>query len=221
MGFTLLRMLVYKKRLGGRFVSGGFFFSLALVESPPFARTSLAVSFPFSSFSFFSFLLSFFPFVVSFPWVQAIIYYHVSYLTSLVNNRKSSLLTIVGWSLVTITISSSPSTNLVIGLENRNKKKSSKNKTPIIYIPTYTMRPSTILVSSLAVFGARAAPAQPKIDLDNIRNPASAINSLTEYFNLVASKTEISKVQPTAQLCDISKAQMPGGTSPYSKSSRP
>ncbi|PTB63541.1 hypothetical protein BBK36DRAFT_1171752 [Trichoderma citrinoviride] len=71
------------------------------------------------------------------------------------------------------------------------------------------MRPSTILVSSLAVFGARAAPAQPKIDLDNIKNPASAVNSLTEYFNLVAAKTEIAKVQPTAQLCDISKSQMP------------
>ncbi|KAL7806122.1 hypothetical protein V8C44DRAFT_339669 [Trichoderma aethiopicum] len=71
------------------------------------------------------------------------------------------------------------------------------------------MRPSTFLVSSLAVFGARAAPAQPKIDLHDFKNPASAINSLTEYFNLVASKTEIAKVQPTAQLCDMSKAQMP------------
>lgn len=76
------------------------------------------------------------------------------------------------------------------------------------------MRPSTILVSSLAVFGARAAPAQPKIDLNDFKNPASAINSLTEYFNLVASKTEIAKVQPTAQLCDVSKAKMPSGKIP-------
>jgi hypothetical protein len=71
------------------------------------------------------------------------------------------------------------------------------------------MRSSTFLVSSLAVFGAHAAPALPKLDLDSIKNPAVALDSLSSYFNLLASKVQLSKVQSVAPVCDLSKAQMP------------
>lgn len=73
------------------------------------------------------------------------------------------------------------------------------------------MRPSTFLVSSLAIFGAHAAPAIPKIDLKNVANPAAALDALSNYFNLIASKVQTSKVQPVAPICDMSKAQMPTG----------
>ncbi|KAM0255319.1 hypothetical protein ACHAQJ_005909 [Trichoderma viride] len=71
------------------------------------------------------------------------------------------------------------------------------------------MRPSTVLVSSLAVFGAHAAPALPKLDLKNIANPAAALDALSSYFNLLASKVQTSKVQSVAPICNLSKAQMP------------
>lgn len=71
------------------------------------------------------------------------------------------------------------------------------------------MRSSTLLVSSLAVFGARAAPALPRLDLSDIANPAVALDSLSSYFNLLASKVQTSKVRPVVPACDLSKAQMP------------
>ncbi|KAK4082168.1 uncharacterized protein Triagg1_1980 [Trichoderma aggressivum f. europaeum] len=71
------------------------------------------------------------------------------------------------------------------------------------------MRSSTFLVSSLAIFGAQAAPALPKLDLDSIKNPAVALDSISSYFNLLASKVQLSKVQSVAPICDLSKAQMP------------
>ncbi|KAL7942978.1 hypothetical protein V8C42DRAFT_330976 [Trichoderma barbatum] len=71
------------------------------------------------------------------------------------------------------------------------------------------MRSSTFLVSSLAIFGAHAAPALPRLDLDNLANPAVALESLTSYFNLLASKVQTSKVRPVVPVCDLSKAQMP------------
>ncbi|RFU74433.1 malate dehydrogenase [Trichoderma arundinaceum] len=71
------------------------------------------------------------------------------------------------------------------------------------------MRPSTFLVSSLAVFGAQAAPALPKLNLKDFTNPAAALDSLSSYFNLLASKVQTSKVRPVVPVCDLSKAQMP------------
>lgn len=71
------------------------------------------------------------------------------------------------------------------------------------------MRPSTFLVSSLAVLGANAAPALPKLDLKDIANPAAALDSLSSYFNLLASKVQTSKVRPVVPVCNLSKAQMP------------
>ncbi|KAL7795018.1 hypothetical protein V8C37DRAFT_375251 [Trichoderma ceciliae] len=71
------------------------------------------------------------------------------------------------------------------------------------------MRPSTFLVSSLAVFGAHAAPILPKLNLKDIANPAAALDSLSSYFNLLASKVQTSKVWPVVPTCDLSKAQMP------------
>ncbi|KAL7930588.1 hypothetical protein V8C35DRAFT_312392 [Trichoderma chlorosporum] len=71
------------------------------------------------------------------------------------------------------------------------------------------MRSSTFLVSSLAIFGAHAAPALPRLDLDNIKNPAAALDSLSSYFNLLAAKVQTSKVQPVVPVCDLSKVQMP------------
>lgn len=71
------------------------------------------------------------------------------------------------------------------------------------------MRPSTFLVSSLAIFGAHAAPALPKIDLKDVADPAAALDALSTYFNLIASKVQTSKVRPVAPICDLSKAQMP------------
>ncbi|KAH6603320.1 malate dehydrogenase [Trichoderma cornu-damae] len=71
------------------------------------------------------------------------------------------------------------------------------------------MRPSTFLLSSLAVFGAQAAPALPKLNLKDIANPAAALESLSGYFNLLAAKVQTFKARPAVPVCDLSKAQMP------------
>jgi hypothetical protein len=129
-----------------------------------------------------------------------------------------------------ITSSPSSSTNLVIGIQ-RICWKSSPNKqkknvviaifSSLLFITSslsHTMRPSTFLVSSLAIFGAHAAPAVPKIDLKNVANPAAALDALSDYFNLIASRVQTSKVQQVAPVCDLSKTQMP--TRKYSLGAR-
>lgn len=71
------------------------------------------------------------------------------------------------------------------------------------------MRFSSFLISTL-VAGAYAAPALPFLDLEGLANPGTALDALSGYFNLVASKIKSSKTFPAAPKCDLSKAQMPG-----------
>lgn len=120
--------------------------------------------------------------------------------------------------IIAIVIYQSGYWNSVCWLENRIRITKEKRHHHLLlftfhsshpHLLTLTMRPSTFLVSSLAIFGAHAAPAIPKIDLKNVANPAAALDAISNYFNLIASKVQTSKVQPVAPICDMSKAQMP------------
>lgn len=177
----------------------------------------LALSpFPFLSFPFVR-VISLFPkcgfyFPCSFDYsvLQSIVFLRHPKATELLH-------TLVGWSLLRLSRYFPPIWLLDSNLVWIKEKKQIKTS----YLPpsthtqhTYTMRSSTFLVSSLAVFGAHAAPALPKLDLDSIKNPAVALDAVSSYFNLLASKVQLSKVQSVAPVCDLSKAQMPTSKSP-------
>ncbi|KAK5995863.1 hypothetical protein PT974_04281 [Cladobotryum mycophilum] len=70
------------------------------------------------------------------------------------------------------------------------------------------MRPSTVLVSTLAVV-AHAAPAFPELNIKNLANPVNALDSLSTYLSLVAIKVQNGKATKKAPQCDLSRAQMP------------
>lgn len=70
------------------------------------------------------------------------------------------------------------------------------------------MRLSTVLASSLAL-SAYAAPAYPNFDIKNAINPGDSFESLSEYFNLLATRVQLAKVLSSPPICDISKAVMP------------
>lgn len=81
----------------------------------------------------------------------------------------------------------------------------------VLFRPTSTkMRVSTILVSTLAV-ATSAAPTFPDLNLNKVINPDDTLDSLSEYFNLLATRVQLAKVQSEAPTCDISQAQMPQG----------
>lgn len=69
------------------------------------------------------------------------------------------------------------------------------------------MRTSTILLSALCA-SAFAAPALPKLNLDAAL-PGDAISDISEYFNLLAKKTQEGKQMASSVVCDLSNAQMP------------
>ncbi|KUI57936.1 hypothetical protein VP1G_05229 [Cytospora mali] len=69
------------------------------------------------------------------------------------------------------------------------------------------MRTSTILVSALSAI-AFAAPAHPKLNLDAAL-PTDAINDISQYFNMLASKTQEGRQMAGSPVCDLSNAQMP------------
>lgn len=68
------------------------------------------------------------------------------------------------------------------------------------------MRFSTALVAASV---ASAAPVWPSINLGKVRNPFSALDNLSGYFNAVASKVAQAKVISVAPQCDATKAVMP------------
>ena len=72
------------------------------------------------------------------------------------------------------------------------------------------MRPSVLLTAAFAV-SSTAAPALLNLNVKNTVNPFNAIDSLSGYFNLIASKVQAAKVLSVAPVCDLSKAQMPNG----------
>lgn len=70
------------------------------------------------------------------------------------------------------------------------------------------MRLSTLVMAAFGLV-ASAAPTGPILDADD--NSVSAVDNLSGYFNLIASKVQAAKVLSVAPLCDLSKAQMPTG----------
>ncbi|ROW08970.1 hypothetical protein VMCG_02750 [Cytospora schulzeri] len=69
------------------------------------------------------------------------------------------------------------------------------------------MRTSTILLSALSAT-ALAAPALPKLNL-GAALPSDAIKDISEYFNLLAKKTQEGRHMSGSPVCDLSVAQMP------------
>lgn len=70
------------------------------------------------------------------------------------------------------------------------------------------MRFSTVLVSAFAV-AVSAAPAFPALNIKDVTNPEDTLEALSEYFNLLASKVQLSRVLTQAPTCDVTTAQMP------------
>jgi hypothetical protein len=71
-----------------------------------------------------------------------------------------------------------------------------------------TMRTSTLLVSALAMV-ANAAPQYPEFDIYNMKEPAAAVENLSNWFNKVAYKAKAAGVVNQPPICDVSSAQMP------------
>lgn len=71
-----------------------------------------------------------------------------------------------------------------------------------------TMRLSTVVFAIWAA-AANAAPTFPILNLKD--NPMSALTSLSDYFNLVASKVQAAKFLSSAPACHLSQAHMPIG----------
>ncbi|KAG6015440.1 hypothetical protein E4U43_005314 [Claviceps pusilla] len=70
------------------------------------------------------------------------------------------------------------------------------------------MRLSTVVFAIWAA-AANAVPTFPILNLKD--NPMSALTSLSDYFNLVASKVQAAKFLSSAPACHLSKAHMPIG----------
>jgi hypothetical protein len=72
------------------------------------------------------------------------------------------------------------------------------------------MRASTLLLPAMAMLAA-AAPKYPEFDLKHMKEPGAALETLSNYFNLIAYKTKAAKVIGRPPVCDVSTAQMPIG----------
>lgn len=68
---------------------------------------------------------------------------------------------------------------------------------------------SSLCLASLLALPVSAAPTWPSLNLSVLGNPLAALDGLSDYFNLVASKVEQVKSGTTPPQCDVSKAQMP------------
>jgi len=69
------------------------------------------------------------------------------------------------------------------------------------------MRWSNIIISTLAV--ASAAPTFPDINLKDVVNPDDTLESLSDYFNTLATRVQLAKVLSEPPICDVSAAKMP------------
>lgn len=69
------------------------------------------------------------------------------------------------------------------------------------------MRTSTILLSALSAT-ALAAPAHPTLNL-GAALPSDAIKDISQYFNLLAQKTQEGRQMSGAPVCDMANAEMP------------
>ncbi|XXH00443.1 hypothetical protein Hte_006788 [Hypoxylon texense] len=68
------------------------------------------------------------------------------------------------------------------------------------------MYASTLLVSLLGASTVIAAPTWPAFNWDAAK--PDGLNTVSEYFNMLAQKIEIGKLMAAAPVCDLSKAQM-------------
>ncbi|KAK0626473.1 hypothetical protein B0T14DRAFT_492789 [Immersiella caudata] len=69
------------------------------------------------------------------------------------------------------------------------------------------MQLSTLLLSALSVTVVYAAPAFP--DLNVAAASPEGIETMTEYFTMLAQKVQQSRLMAAAPVCDLSKAVMP------------
>ncbi|KAI0169498.1 hypothetical protein GGR52DRAFT_469784 [Hypoxylon sp. FL1284] len=76
------------------------------------------------------------------------------------------------------------------------------------------MYASTLLVSFLGASAVIAAPTWPAINWDAAKT--DGLDTVSEYFNMLAQKIEIGKLMSAAPVCDLSKAQMSAAPEPLS-----
>lgn len=73
------------------------------------------------------------------------------------------------------------------------------------------MRFSSLLLPAMAVV-AMAAPSGPKLEITAKTDATDAMSRLSEYFNILADKTQAAKALSKPPVCDLSKAHMPAGS---------
>ncbi|KAI9902886.1 hypothetical protein N3K66_002238 [Trichothecium roseum] len=69
------------------------------------------------------------------------------------------------------------------------------------------MRAYTVIASLAAVVSA--APVFPELNLKEAISPDATLESLSDYFNTLATRVQLAKVMSSAPECDLSKAKMP------------
>ncbi|KAI2609285.1 hypothetical protein GGR54DRAFT_651853 [Hypoxylon sp. NC1633] len=74
------------------------------------------------------------------------------------------------------------------------------------------MYASTLLVSLLGASAVIAAPTWPTFNWDAAK--PDALETVSEYFNMLAIKVELGKLMSQAPVCDLSKAQMAAAPTP-------
>ncbi|OTB05231.1 hypothetical protein M426DRAFT_141374 [Hypoxylon sp. CI-4A] len=74
------------------------------------------------------------------------------------------------------------------------------------------MYASTLLVSLLGASTVIAAPTWPTFNWDAAK--PDGLETVSEYFNMLASKVELGKSMAEAPVCDLSKAQMAAAPTP-------
>ena len=71
------------------------------------------------------------------------------------------------------------------------------------------MKAFTVLASLVTV--ASAAPTFPKLNLKEAISPDATLESLSDYFNTLATRVQLAKVMSSPPTCDLTKAKMPTG----------
>jgi len=72
------------------------------------------------------------------------------------------------------------------------------------------MQLSTFILSALGATAVYAAPAFP--DLNMAAASPGGIETMSEYFSMLAAKVQQSRLMSAAPVCDLSKAVIPEGT---------
>ena len=148
----------------------------------------------------FSFFFSCF-FFSSYSSSTVSVFFRVLQLVLLLHLLFTTFRTIVTYPLAEET--KNPDTTCYYCITRRHLKERRRTK-------KVTMRAYTVIASLAAL--ASAAPVFPELNLKEAISPDATLESLSDYFNTLATRVQLAKVMSSAPECDLSKAKMPSGS---------